>query len=122
MYVKYCMYIVLKFLFQNYNRFYFKRPNDCILWRKTQFTKEVIGKNTICCIKKVLFQKAKFAINQVYMNHCGRASTVTISYRARMDMQQAFSIVKHKNNNILSNIISLSDKQKQEAQMNSVRR
>ena len=81
---------------------------------RTWYGREVIGKNTISTIMKILSQKA--GLSQLYTNHCVRASTVTGLFRAGVDTQQICSITKHRSESTLAHYIdSVSDEQKEQA-------
>ena len=91
----------------------FQKPKKIFSEESGWYTQEVLGKNTLSNMMKVLSNKAR--LSQIYTNHCARASTVTTLYRAGVDTQRICSVTKHKNESTLAHYISsASDKQKAE--------
>ena len=82
------------------NNAFFQHPNK----RKTRFTKEVIGKNSLGDMMKELSAKAK--LSKTYTNHQIRKTTATGMRESGFSLQQIANVTKHKNLDSLKHYVS----------------
>ena len=87
---------------------FFQYPNK----KKTEFTKVVVGKNTLGNMMKEISKKAN--LSKIYTNHQIRKTTATGMHKEGFSFEQIANVTKHKNLDSLKHYISgptLNEKQ-----------
>ena len=92
------------------NKAFFQKPNKT----KTAFTKEVLGKNTLGEMMKVISTVAN--LSKTYTNHQIRKTTATGMRRSGFTLEQIANVTKHKNLDSLKHYVDAPTPRKEKLQ------